>query len=253
MLEFSPLVAHTPPKKDQIYLHQKQPSPFTFNHAVSEAFDDMAVRSIPLYKTIISAICDWADQYYQQGTYIYDIGCSTGNTIHAICSHLHQKVMITGIDQSPPMIQHATEKNRHHFNRHQVDFLCQDVMQVNLQNASVILANYTLQFIDPPKREALLSKIYRALKPGGIFIISEKVTSSNFQVQETVRQIYEKFKMNSGYSKIEIARKKEALEKVLRPSTQKNYENLLEKVGFSFHECFIKWNNFTTLIAFKER
>ena len=229
-----------------------EPYPFEFNEAVSTAFDDMARRSIPLYETTIETISQWVLKYYQKHSHIYDIGCSTGNTINAIANTLKSEAIITGIDQSEPMISLAAKKNKHISNQHHIKFICQDALKVNYANSSVVLANYTLQFIDPNRRLSLVSKIYKALKPGGIFIVSEKIKSSDLTIQKKVTEIYEDFKIRSGYSKIEIARKKEALEKVLIPLSQDKYEEIFQRAGFYHSECILRWNNFITIVAFKK-
>ena len=52
--------------KDEIY---KQPiqniEDFTFDHAVSDAFDDMVDRSVPGYRTLIANIGPIAAQFIQ--------------------------------------------------------------------------------------------------------------------------------------------------------------------------------------------
>ena len=51
-----------------------------------------------------------------------------------------------------------------------------DIMETEIKDASVVVLNYTLQFIDPRDRLALMKRIHDGLRPGGILILSEKVT-----------------------------------------------------------------------------
>ncbi|MCV5755622.1 methyltransferase domain-containing protein, partial [Escherichia coli] len=49
-----------------------------------------------------------------------------------------------------------------------------DIRNIEIENASVVVLNFTLQFLSPEDRYALLEKIYAGLRPGGILILSEK-------------------------------------------------------------------------------
>ena len=57
----------------------------------------------------------------------------------------------------------------------EVEIRHDDLLTTKLSEpADLIIMNYTLQFIAPEKRQDLLTKIFRSLKPGGTFILSEK-------------------------------------------------------------------------------
>ena len=115
----------------------------------------------------------------------------------------------------------------------------------------MIIMNYTLQFIDYSKRHDVLSRIYENLKPGGVFLISEKLKEEDTEIQSLNTNTYEKFKAGNGYSFLEIANKRQALENILVPqSTDKNID-MLKLAGFSRVDILFKWLNFATFIAFK--
>ena len=42
-----------------------------------------------------------------------------------------------------------------------------DIMETEIKDASVVVLNYTLQFIDPRDRLALMKRIHDGLRPGG--------------------------------------------------------------------------------------
>ena len=64
-------------------------------------------------------------------------------------------------------------------------------------------------------------------------------------------EIYHQFKRDRGYSELEIAKKREALENVLIPFTIDENKALLKRVGFVSVETFFQWFNFSSFIAVK--
>ena len=55
-----------------------------------------------------------------------------------------------------------------------VEILCDDIRQIEIKNASMVVLNFTLQFLPPEDRVALLTKIYQGLNPNGVLVLSEK-------------------------------------------------------------------------------
>ncbi|WP_176736557.1 carboxy-S-adenosyl-L-methionine synthase CmoA [Oligoflexus tunisiensis] len=242
------LVSHD----DHIFAGSNYPKPFSFNKEVAHVFDDMVRRSIPLYLDVVRATADWVQHFYRPQTAIIDIGCSTGTTTHHVAHTLQKPAQFLAVDLSASMIEKAREKLADLPARHQLTLLAQDIRETPLPRASVVIINYTLQFLPVADRLALLSRIYEALVPGGIVIISEKVRSATPQFQELTTMIYERFKEEQGYSRNEIERKKEALDQVLIPFTEQEHRQNLTLAGFQAIDSLMKWNNFLTLIAQKE-
>lgn len=238
-------------QEDRIFAGRHYPKPFCFNQDVAMVFDDMANRSIPLYRDVTLATAEWARHFYQSGTLLIDIGCSTGTSIQLIAQSLREPARFLAIDSSAAMIARAQEKLHDMPAQHHLDLVCADVMHCSLSAASVVIINYTLQFLPVADRSRLLCRIYEALVPGGVLILSEKVRSPSAVFQELTTGVYERFKEKQGYSHTEIARKKEALDHVLIPYTEDEHRQNLQRAGFSSVDSFLKWNNFLTLIALK--
>lgn len=118
-------------------------------------------------------------------------------------------------------------------------------------NTSVILMNFTLQFIAPEHRQAMLQSLYNALLPGGILILSEKITHDSALGDELLINLHHQFKSDNGYSDLEISQKRTALEKVMLTDTYATHEYRLREIGFT---DIIKWFscfNFMSLVAIK--
>ena len=237
---------------DNMFATGEYPKRFEFNDEVARVFDDMVQRSIPLYQDVTEYVCDWALRYYQPGSWIVDIGCSTGTAIAYVGQRLTGAGRFMGIDNAPAMIARASSKLTAFPSRHELRMVCDDLFNVPLEPASVVIINYTLQFIPIAQRRRVLAMAYEALLPGGLLFVSEKVRSTCPRFQETVTGIYEGFKEQHGYSRTEIERKKEALDNVLVPLTEEQQRGLITSVGFEFCESVIKWNNFLSLVALKD-
>lgn len=241
------LVGHN----DKIFAGPHYPKPFSFNQEVAAVFDDMVQRSIPLYCDVTRYAAELGRHFYQPGTAIIDIGCSTGTTTHHVGWQLEVPAHFVAIDKSEAMIERASHKLADFPERHKLDLWCADIMASSLPSASVVIINYTLQFLPIADRRLLLRRIFEALRPGGILLISEKVRNAAPQLQELTTSIYERFKEQQGYSRTEIERKKEALDQVLIPFTEDEHRKHLSAVGFEAVESLMKWNNFVTLVALK--
>lgn len=241
------LISHN----DDIFAGRHYPKPFAFNHEVAEVFDDMVQRSIPLYRDVTRFTADWVLHFYQTGTAIIDIGCSTGTTTHQIAHRLEQSAHFLAIDSSQAMIERAKDKLSDLPSRHHLTLKCSDVMTVALPKSSAVVINYTLQFLPVSQRNTLLQRLFESLVPGGILMISEKVRLNSPSFQELSTNLYEQFKEKQGYSRTEIEKKKEALENVLIPFTEDEHRQALKLSGFAHIESVMKWNNFMTLVAMK--
>ena len=63
--------------------------------------------------------------------------------------------------------------------------------------------------------------------------------------------MYHSFKENMGYSKLEIARKRAALENVLLPETLETHKTRLTQIGFRSFDAWFQCFNFASMVAFK--
>ena len=102
-------------KTDKIFFNKKNKiTPFEFDEEVAEVFDDMLNRSIPGYQVLQEVISNFIIEYYCKGSYIYDLGCSTGNTILGLYKNMPGSssidYAIRAVDKSPEMIEKAKEK-----------------------------------------------------------------------------------------------------------------------------------------------
>jgi tRNA (cmo5U34)-methyltransferase len=239
--------------KDEIFSNGEFSSgSFRFNDQVASVFDDMANRSIPFYQEVIRLISEAALRFVPEKGHIYDLGCSTGNTLIQISRVLHGRgVSLKGYDPAVAMLKKATEKASTFTFSQDIVFsegICKDA---DTSNADMILLNYTLQFINQAERPEMVKKLCDSINPGGVLILSEKLRQEDKAIETFNTEVYEKFKAGNGYSHLEIANKRQALENILVPRSLEDNRQLLLDAGFSRVEILFKWLNFTTLIAFR--
>lgn len=223
--------------------------PFKFNQQVSEVFDDMALRSIPLYKELIQLTLSWSLSFYRSGTYLYDLGCATGTFIDLFCHNVQTNAQIVAIDSSEAMLQRAQEKVATQPDSIQIEFLQKRLQAIVFEPASVVVSNYTLQFLPVEDRLTVLARVAGKLMPNGILILSEKLKFQDPTWHELATGNYEQFKQQNGYSQREIERKKEALERVLVPLSLPEQIQMLRRAGFRRFQTLLAWQQFTTIVA----
>lgn len=239
-------------KKDTLFHVDKVEEDFVFNERVVEVFDDMLDRSIPFYRSVIEASAQLLDRFLKPGDYVYDLGCATGTSLLEFSRLLdHKRLHFIGIDNSSPMLDKARLKAELYSKQKRISFLLEDITAFSHPGADAIILNYTLQFIRPLQREEFLQKLFFNLRPGGILLLSEKVLSHDRRLNREFIEIYYRFKKSRGYSELEIAKKREALENVLIPFTIDENRALLKKCGFLPVESYFQWFNFASFIAFK--
>ena len=242
----------TPKAKDEVFRESQPPADFAFGEKVASVFDDMLERSVPFYQEIQRMIGEMVTDFAVGGTNVYDLGCSTGNTLLMLDPTVPKGVRFVGIDYSEEMLKRCREKlAEHRFDREHA-LICADLNQgIHIENASVVLMVLTLQFVRPLYRETLVKNILQGLNENGCLILVEKVLGEDSIFNRLFIQYYYSLKRRHGYNEMEIARKREALENVLVPYKLLENRDMLLRAGFRYTDVFFKWYNFCGLVALK--
>jgi tRNA (cmo5U34)-methyltransferase len=239
--------------RDDIFKNGAMNREFQFDGKVADVFDDMLNRSVPCYRMVIEMISSLLGQTLTPGDQVYDLGCSTGQTLVELARELSRlDLKFTGIDNSPAMISKALHKAEMFALTDRLDFREDDITRVDISGAGAVIMNYTLQFIRPVERQNFLARIHKALRPGGMLILSEKILCQDPGLNRAYIDFYLDFKRQNGYSETEISRKREALENVLIPFSIKENLELLKAAGFTSSETFFQWFNFASIVAIKD-
>lgn len=244
--------------RDNIYATpQLDIAGFRFDQAVVSVFPDMIKRSVPGYETIIAMTGTLAERYVQANSHCYDLGCSLGASTIAMRHHIpYSNCDIVAVDNSEDMLKQCQIILRNDdasalSDLAPVELVCGNVQDTAIVNASMVVLNFTLQFIPVKQRTELLHRIADGLLPGGVLVLSEKVAFDDPQHQELMIELHHNFKRANGYSDLEMSQKRSALEDVLVPETLESHRKRLRKAGFSSVDVWFQCFNFASLIAIK--
>lgn len=249
----TPSICHIMSDKDSIY---SQPlgsiASFSFDEKVVQVFPDMIQRSVPGYSTIIAMTGVLAERYAQIHSHCYDLGSSLGASTLSMRQQLKGRdCKIIAVDNSAAMQQRCQQIIDQDNATTPVELVEANIQDVAIENASVVVLNFTLQFISVDEREALLIKIYNGMLDGGILILSEKFCFDDPYLQALNTDLHHSFKRANGYSDMEISQKRTALETVLLPETIATHQQRLKTAGFNKVDVWFQCFNFASLVAIK--
>lgn len=222
---------------------------FEFDESVASVFDDMLSRSVPFYDEVRKLIISLILAEQEEGKKLLDLGSSTAKFLLDLHSKLDVTMHLKGIDNSQAMLDRATQKCQAFGAK--IDLELADMLEYPFSAEDFVVANYTLQFIRPIQRPALVQKICDGLNDGGVFIFSEKVVFEDKKLDKQLIDIYYDYKKEQGYSEYEIAQKREALENVLIPFTIEENIQMCKNAGFKEISTVFQWANFVTFVAKK--
>ena len=221
---------------------------FEFNEDVTRVFQDMITRSVPGYELLLQMIALYASVFVRDKSNIYDLGCSLGEVSRLIAEQTRKlDCAIIAVDNSPSMIRKCQQFG----DSGNIDWRCDDIQNIEISNASMVVLNLTLLFIDRDQRQSLITGIARGLNEGGVLVLSEKVLLDPEMENQRMVQLHQAFKKMRGYSDLEISQKRTALENVLLPDSQAMHQQRLKQAGFSeVYQCF-RCFNFVSYLAIK--
>lgn len=238
---------------DRLYATPREAiTQFVFDESVASVFEDMIGRSVPGYSTLLSMFPVLSRYFVKARTRCYDLGCSLGASTLAMQQGIDQPgVEIVAIDNSSAMVEKCQQLMQQHATACDIRVQQADICDLEINNASMVVMNFTLQFIDESVRSQLIEKIYKGMNDGAVFVLSEKIKHEDAVQEERIVSLHHAFKKANGYSELEISQKRSALENVLRPETVAQHLQRLRSAGFS--ECFVWFQsfNFVSILAIK--
>ena len=247
---------HTPPSsiaQDKLYSQPREAiTDFVFDESVVKVFEDMIGRSVPGYRTLLSMLPVLARYFVTPESSCYDLGCSLGASTLAMQQGIDKPgVNIVAVDNSSAMLEKCEALVSKHQSQVKIDLKLADINDIKIDNASLVVMNFTLQFVEESLRQSLIKNIYEGLHAGGALMLSEKIKAGTEPEDERLISLHHAFKKANGYSELEISQKRAALEKVLVPETLDKHKQRLQQAGFKevivWFQCF----NFVSLLAIK--
>ena len=246
---------NSPGTRDALYAELRDDvEKFVFDEQVAAVFGDMIRRSVPGYATAISMTGVIAGRYAKAGSRVYDLGCSLGATTLAMRHHIGSAgSTIVAVDNSEAMIEACRENlAAGQPGGADVELVCDDIRGVEIRNASVVVLNFTLQFIPEEERADLLHTIFEGMLPGGVLVLSEKIAFDDPHQGRIFEELHHDFKRANGYSDLEISQKRSALENVLVPESIEKHLQRVEQAGFKPGYPWFQCLNFASFIGWKK-
>ena len=121
----------------------------------------------------------------RSGDSVLDLGSGAGNDCFVARAIVGEKGQVTGIDFTDAMIEKARINNQK-LGFTNIEFIKGDIEEMPLQDNSydVVISNCVLNLI--PDKQKAFKEIYRVLKPGGHFCVSDVVISG--ELPEKIKQ-----------------------------------------------------------------
>lgn len=150
-------------------------SNWVFDEHVAPEFDKHVRKSVPNYVHVQDLAETFSDWFTYPNSTVIDFGASTGETLRRIKRRHSKTLNLIGYDNSQAMINQAKTKG--------VDITFADLEKpFVLPDFSYAVSLYTLQFLRPDARNALLKRIYHCLENSGGMFVVEKVLGSTSQM-----------------------------------------------------------------------
>lgn len=220
---------------------------WTFGNDTADVFDAHVEMSVPGYRAGHAIIRELSDFHIADGARIIDIGCSTGTLIRQLATRHHRvDATFIGVDIEPRM---AAAARQHTVGLSSVQIIQQDAEAVDYRDASLVILYYTLQFMDPHRRLAVLSMICKGMRPGGGVVLFEKTRLPDGATQDIFNQLYDSFKLHGGFAPKSVIGKQRSLRGVLTPLTSDENEALLLAAGFGAPQLAYKNLHFEGMYA----
>lgn len=178
----------------------------------------------------------------QQHPTLLDLGCGTGLELEEIFKCL-PNLSVTGIDLTEAMLDKLREK----FPKKNLHLICGSYFDVDFGIASYgcAVSFQTMHHFSHKKKSGLYSRVFEALKPGGIYVecdyMVEKQEEENFYFAENARLRNEQRIPQEAFFHYDT------------PCTIANQIAMLETVGFHSVKKVFRIENTTILVAKKEK
>lgn len=233
-------------------VHFPKGTKFEFDDEVALIFDNMAERSIPMYREAhrihASIVAEMRRSREVLG--VLDIGASTGAFLSAIQDQNKQ-------DDHCTLVYQAIDNSEAMCNRLLQRFPWAVVTRADITDCpkidffpDVVSMMYVLQFIEPSKKVKVLEWVHGLMREDGILFLGQKDKFPG-GIDDLFQYEYIKFRMANGYTREEIDAKTRALANSMWCSNPAELRDTLYGLGFSVVVETTRWLNFSTFMCVK--
>ena len=223
---------------------------FTFATS-EEGFDTHIDQSVRGYSNLWTDVLKFSEYFVEDGTCVVDIGCSTGKLLKAMKEQNDKfapKCLYKGIEIEEDFFPELIDEDNLKFWKGDVRGF---EWVTGAVNCSLVTSIFSLQFMPKTNRQQIIDRIYEALVKGGAFIFSEKIFSTDSQLQEMMQFCYYDYK-RQFYSAEELLDKEVNLRHMMKPLTYEELIGMIQQAGFESVQPFWQNFNFVGIIAIKK-
>jgi tRNA (cmo5U34)-methyltransferase len=213
-----------------------------FSFDTIQDFDKHILQSIPNYNVLINMIQSMSGYFVVEDATIYDLGCSTGQLLKSL-PYENAKVGVDLSEHLLPITDPIYEDITF-----QIEDLNNDYWDVD--DACLVYSIFTMQFLKKSRRDNYLQTIYEGLVDGGALFLCEKIYQDNGAFQEVFSFSHYDYKKQS-FKESEIYSKEKDLRSIMKPNTNNEILEMLQKAGFSKITAFWQSFNFIGYLAIK--
>ncbi len=222
-----------------------------FDSEVARCFANMLERSVPDYRSMRSLVYELGEEFIKPGTWITDIGCSTGLAIEPFYQKHREENHYFLVDNSEDMLKECRGKFMVGIEAGFVKVVNGSFYEQKMPwNQSLVLSVLSLQFMPTTYRQKILCEIYSSMNSGGALILVEKIVGDG-GMDDLMVEMYYRMKRENGYSEEAIMAKRKSLENVLSPLKAGWNVGMMREAGFRKLDMFWRCLNFCGWIAVK--
>lgn len=253
--------------KDPVHIPRRDV--FTFDSEVSQIFENMAIRSIPMYAEMHRLHAKLAVEHIKRrrrGVHVtVDVGASRATFFKNICMQAgydlagdpmkEHNVRMIAVDTSPYMLGHISRDLPFvETYEMQAQELVQELLPLIPGGADIICLHYVLQFIPRSYKEIVLRQCSKCLRKNGLLFIGQKDASpedGHKMIEDVLKEEYIQFRQDNGYTVQEIDEKTRALKGAMWLNSGQRLKNMVYKSGFGKIVETTRWGHFSSWVAVK--
>jgi tRNA (cmo5U34)-methyltransferase len=229
------------------------PGSWQFSPEVAAVFDEHVEASVPFYQPIQELAAEVADWAAPAGATIADLGAATGTTCERIQRrHPDRGYTFHLYDAAEEMLDRARGKLVGAKVLPTQILSYQQRLEAGLRHsfASLTLALFTLQFLDPTDRHAVLQMARGCARDEGALLVAEKLRLPDSRWHEIAAAVSHDWKAARGIGHEAIRAKERALRGVLVPLTDDQNRRMITAAGWAGVEVLFRWHSWAVYGAF---
>ncbi len=213
----------------------------------------------PSYDTSLTAVVDLIPHRSEDSFHFVELGCGTGTLTQRVLDSFPESRGLA-IDSEAAMLAIARGKLQDYARKNRIELHEASIQTYSLPRSNVVMSSYVCHHVPPKNLEELLSRIVKALRPTGCFILLDAMTAGPLWGEQTRQQrirIYREHvasAIKSGLAtQAEIDARWEFKRKMKAQGKDVEYrhsaENLLKIMSEAgFEEVGLVWRMFSTTI-----